>query len=94
MSQSTNGEIRAISVRSQVCSFSGAPVKRGLHSAACRDLKLPTQITITTSFQDLLTFLPAARDEHFGTPLTKGFAVANSMPSAPPVMTAIVPSSF
>jgi len=51
MSQSTNGEIRAISLRSQVCTSSGSPVKRGLGSADCRDWKLPTQIISATSWR-------------------------------------------
>jgi len=49
----TNGEIRPISLRSQVCTSSGAP-KRGLSSADCRDLKLPTQIISATSFHNHL----------------------------------------
>src|SRR5580704_17326631 len=48
MSQSTNGEIRPMSLRSQVCTSSGAP-KRGLCKADRRDLKLPTQIISATS---------------------------------------------
>jgi len=48
MSQSTNGEIRPMLLRSQVCTSSGAP-KRGLCRADRRDLKLPTQIISATS---------------------------------------------
>jgi len=43
MSQSANGEIRPVSLRSQVCTSSGAP-EGGLRSADCKGLKLPTQI--------------------------------------------------
>jgi len=43
MSQSANGEIRPVSLRSQVCTSSAAP-KGGLCSADCRELKMPTQI--------------------------------------------------
>src|SRR6267143_6878379 len=38
--------------------------------------------------------LPTPRDEDISTSLTKSFAVANPIPSVPPVMTAILPSSF
>src|SRR5882724_6487494 len=48
MSQSAKGEIRPVSLRSQVCTSSGAP-KRGLCSTNCSDLKLPTQIISATS---------------------------------------------
>src|SRR5580704_7837955 len=48
ITQSTNGEIRPISLRSQVCTSSGAP-ELGLSNADCRDLKLPTQTISATS---------------------------------------------
>src|SRR5216684_2091591 len=54
MSQSTSGEIKPISLRTQVCTSSGAPVKRGLRSADCRDLKLPAQSISATHFPALL----------------------------------------
>jgi len=48
MSQSANGEIRPVSLRSQLCTFSGAS-EGGLRSADRRDWKLPTQIISAVS---------------------------------------------
>jgi hypothetical protein len=55
MSQSTSGEIRPISLRTQVSTSKGASVKSSLASADCRGLKLPTQIISETSFRALLS---------------------------------------
>jgi|HubBroStandDraft_6_1064221.scaffolds.fasta_scaffold77305_2 hypothetical protein len=67
MSQSTNGEIKTISLRSQVCTSSGAP-KRGLCNADCRDLKLPTQI------------IPATSRRHSFAPFRKNIIVTGAVP--------------
>ncbi len=49
MSQSTSGEIRPLSLRTQVCSSRGAFVKSGLRTTDSSDLKLPTQVISVAS---------------------------------------------
>src|SRR6266852_5260631 len=53
MSHSTSGEIRPISLCTQVCTSSGASAERSSGGLDCSDLKLPTQIISATSFHCL-----------------------------------------